>query len=29
MQVYKIWVEDLFVHEGMKEGSCGIDLIFF
>jgi hypothetical protein len=29
MQVYRIRVEDLFVHEGMKEVSCGIDLIFF
>jgi hypothetical protein len=29
MQVYKIWVKDLFVHEGMKEVSWGIDPIFF
>jgi hypothetical protein len=29
MQVYRIWVDDLFVPEGMKEVSCGIDPIFF
>jgi hypothetical protein len=28
MQIYRIWAKDLFVHEGMKEVSCVIDLIF-